>query len=58
MKYNNVHGIRRQYWQNACMYLSPHINLNNIDDNATTRIKLATKKEMRDTNIEHITNLI
>jgi hypothetical protein len=29
-----------------------------IDDNATTRIELATKKEMKDTNIEHTTNLI
>jgi hypothetical protein len=39
------------------MYFSPCINLNDIVDNATTRIELAAKREMEDTNIEHTTNL-
>jgi hypothetical protein len=40
------------------MYFSLHINLNHVADNATTRIKLVAKKEMKDTNIEHTKNQI
>jgi hypothetical protein len=51
MKNNNVNGIRKHILAKN-MYCSPRINLNDIIDNATTRIKLVAKKEMKDTNIE------
>jgi hypothetical protein len=56
MKDNNVNGINRHVLAKH-MYFPPCINLNDIVDNATTRIELAAKKEMEDTNIEHTTNL-
>jgi hypothetical protein len=37
MKENSVNGIRRHILAKH-MYFSPHINLKNIIDNATTRI--------------------
>jgi hypothetical protein len=52
-----VNEIRRHILA-KCMYFSPHINLNNIVDNATIKIKLAAKKEMKDTDTKHTTNLI
>jgi hypothetical protein len=57
MKDNNVNGIRRHILVKR-MYFSLYINLNDIVDNATTRIKLAPKREMKDTNIDHTPNLI
>jgi hypothetical protein len=57
MKNNNVNGIRKHILAKG-MYCSPCINLSDITDNATTRIKLVAKKEMKDTNIEHTINLI
>jgi hypothetical protein len=56
MKDNNVNGIKKPILA-KCMYFSPHINLNDIADNAIIRIKLTTKKEKKDTNIEHTINL-
>jgi len=50
-------GIKRHILVKR-MYFSLHINLNDLVDNATTRIKLVAKKEMKDTNIEHTTNQI
>jgi hypothetical protein len=38
------------------VYFSLHINLNDVVDNATI-IELAAKREMKDANIEHTTNL-
>jgi hypothetical protein len=57
MKDNNVNGIKGHILAKR-MYFSPHINLNNITNNATIRIKFAAKREMKDTDIEHTTNLI
>jgi hypothetical protein len=57
MKDNNLNGIRKHISVKH-MYFSPHINLNDIVDNATIKIKLATKKEMKNTNSKHTTNLI
>jgi hypothetical protein len=56
MKDNNMNGIKRPILA-KCMYFFPCINLNNIANNATTRIELVIKKEMKDANIEHTTNL-
>jgi hypothetical protein len=56
MKNNNVNGIRTHILA-KCMYFSPRINLNNIIDNATIRIKLVAKREMKNTNTKHTTNL-
>jgi hypothetical protein len=57
MKNKNVNGIRKHILGKG-MYFPFRINLNNIANNATTRIKLVAKKEMKDSNIEHTTNLI
>jgi hypothetical protein len=56
MKDNNVNGIKRHVLVKH-MYFSPHINLNDIADNATKKIELTTKGKMKDTNLEHTTNL-
>jgi hypothetical protein len=56
MKDNNVNGIRRHILAKR-MYFSPCITLNYIADNVTTRIKLAIKREMKNTNTKHTTNL-
>jgi hypothetical protein len=56
MKDNNVNGIRRHILAKR-MYFSPHINLNDIVNNATIRIKLVAKREMKNTNTKHTTNL-
>jgi hypothetical protein len=42
MEYNNVNGIKRPILAKR-MYFSPCINLNNIADNATTKIEMAAK---------------
>jgi hypothetical protein len=57
MKENNVNGIRRHILAKR-MYFSLCINLNDITNNATTRIELVAKREMKDTNTKHTTNLI
>jgi hypothetical protein len=57
MKDNNVNGIRKHILV-KCIYFPPYINLNDIDDNTTTIIKLAAKREMKDTNTKHTTNLM
>jgi hypothetical protein len=49
MKKKKVNGIRKHILAKG-MYFPFHINLNNIANNATTRIKLVAKKEMKDTN--------
>jgi hypothetical protein len=56
MKHNNMNRIKRPILA-KCMYFFPCINLNDIANNAITRIELLIKKEMKDTNIEHTTNL-
>jgi hypothetical protein len=57
MKDNNVNGIKKHILVKR-MYFSLRINLNDIANNATTRIELVAKREMKDTNIKHTTNLI
>jgi hypothetical protein len=57
MKDNNVNGIRGHILAKR-MSFSLHINLNNITNNVAIRIKLTAKREMKDTNTEHTTNLI
>jgi hypothetical protein len=49
MKYNHVNGIRRHILGKR-RYFSPCINLNDIVNNVTTRIELAAKREIKDTN--------
>jgi hypothetical protein len=56
MKDNNVNGIKRHVLVKH-KYFSFHINLNDVTNNATTKIELIVKREMKDTNIEHTTNL-
>jgi hypothetical protein len=56
MKDNNANGIKRLVLAKH-MYFSPRINLNNIGDNATTKIELIAKRKMKDTNTKHTINL-
>jgi hypothetical protein len=46
MKNNHVNGIKRHILEKR-MYFSPRINLNDIIDNATTKIELVAKREMK-----------
>jgi hypothetical protein len=51
-----VNGIKRCILAKH-MYFSPCIILNDIVGNATTKIKLDGKREIKNTKIEHTTNL-
>ncbi len=54
MKDNNMNGIKRPILA-KCMYFFPCINLNDIANNATTKIELVIKKEMKDANTTNLT---